>query len=71
MPESFDWRDVDGQNFLPPVRNQESCGSCYSFSSMGMLAARFRVASNNTFKPVFSPQEIVSCSEYAQGKKSP
>lgn len=67
MPESFDWRDVDGQNFLPPVRNQESCGSCYSFSSMGMLAARFRVASNNTFKPVFSPQEIVSCSEYAQG----
>lgn len=67
LPESFDWRDVDGQDFVSPVRNQGQCGSCYSFSSMGMLASRFRVASNNTFQPVFSPQEVVSCSEYAQG----
>lgn len=67
LPDSFDWRAVDGQSFVPSVRNQGQCGSCYSFSSVGMLEARFRVASNNTFKPVFSPQEIVSCGEYSQG----
>jgi cathepsin C len=36
LPLSFDWRNVNGQNFVSPVRNQESCGSCYAFASMAM-----------------------------------
>ncbi|NXP90867.1 CATC peptidase, partial [Passerina amoena] len=44
-----------------------SCGSCYAFSSMGMLEARIRILTNNTQKPVFSPQQVVSCSQYSQG----
>uniref|UniRef100_H2ZLT0 Dipeptidyl peptidase 1 n=1 Tax=Ciona savignyi TaxID=51511 RepID=H2ZLT0_CIOSA len=67
FPESFDWRNVNGQNFVSPVRNQGSCGSCYAFASMAMLEARIRIATNNTQTPVFSPQEVVSCSQYAQG----
>ncbi|XP_069141870.1 dipeptidyl peptidase 1-like [Argopecten irradians] len=66
-PESFDWRDHMGQDFVSPIRNQESCGSCYAFSSMGMHEARVRVITNNTQQPVFSPQDIVDCSEYSQG----
>ena len=34
---------------------------------MGMLEARVRLITNNTLQPVFSPQDVVSCSEYAQG----
>ena len=34
---------------------------------MAMLEARVRIATNNTQTPVFSPQDVVSCSEYAQG----
>lgn len=45
-----------------------SCGSCYSFASMGMLEARIRILTNNTQSPILSPQEVVSCSQYAQGK---
>ncbi|XP_078495197.1 dipeptidyl peptidase 1-like [Ciona intestinalis] len=67
LPESFDWRNVNGQNFVSPIRNQQSCGSCYAFASMAMLEARVRIATNNTQTPVFSPQEVVSCSQYAQG----
>ncbi|XP_060581353.1 dipeptidyl peptidase 1-like isoform X2 [Ruditapes philippinarum] len=67
LPKSFDWRNVNGVNFVSPIRNQASCGSCFAFSAMGMNEARWRVMSNNTAQPVFSPQDIVECSEYSQG----
>ncbi|XP_029424713.1 dipeptidyl peptidase 1 isoform X1 [Nannospalax galili] len=67
LPTSWDWRNVHGINYVSPVRNQESCGSCYSFASVGMLEARIRILTNNTQTPILSPQEIVSCSQYAQG----
>uniref|UniRef100_A0A8C6TXV0 Dipeptidyl peptidase 1 n=1 Tax=Neogobius melanostomus TaxID=47308 RepID=A0A8C6TXV0_9GOBI len=67
LPEHWDWRKVNGVNFVSPVRNQASCGSCYSFATMGMLEARIRILTNNTQTPILSPQQIVSCSEYAQG----
>uniref|UniRef100_A0A3P9L1Y7 Dipeptidyl peptidase 1 n=2 Tax=Oryzias TaxID=8089 RepID=A0A3P9L1Y7_ORYLA len=67
LPESWDWRNVGGVNFVSPVRNQAACGSCYSFATMGMLEARVRVLTNNSQTPVFSPQQVVSCSEYSQG----
>lgn len=44
-----------------------ACGSCYSFSSMGMLESRVRILTNNTETPIFSPQQVVSCSQYSQG----
>ncbi|MBN3304004.1 dipeptidyl peptidase 1 [Amia ocellicauda] len=67
LPESWDWRNVNGVNYVSPVRNQASCGSCYSFASMGMLESRVRIMTNNTQQPIFSPQQVVSCSEYSQG----
>lgn len=67
LPQHWDWRNVNGVNFVSPVRNQASCGSCYSFATMGMLEARIRVLTNNSQTPTFSPQQIVSCSEYSQG----
>jgi len=66
IPESFDWRNVDGQNFVSPVRDQGQCGSCYAFASMGALEARIRVFSNNSEQPILSTQQAVSCSQYSQ-----
>ena len=34
---------------------------------MAMNEARVRIMTNNTKQPVFSPQDIVDCSEYSQG----
>uniref|UniRef100_A0A8C2I8F5 Dipeptidyl peptidase 1 n=1 Tax=Cyprinus carpio TaxID=7962 RepID=A0A8C2I8F5_CYPCA len=67
LPEHWDWRDVNGVSYVSPVRNQAQCGSCYSFATMGMLEARVRIQTNNTQQPVFSPQQVVSCSQYSQG----
>ncbi|XP_034460815.1 dipeptidyl peptidase 1 [Hippoglossus hippoglossus] len=67
LPEHFDWRNVGGVNFVSPVRNQASCGSCYSFAAMGMLEARIRIQTNNSETTILSPQQVVSCSKYSQG----
>ena len=67
LPPSFDWRDVDGVNFVSPIRDQEQCGSCYAFSTMGMFEARSRIQSNLSTHYILSTQDIVSCSEYSQG----
>ena len=67
IPSYFDWRNVSGQNFVSPVRDQGTCGSCYAFGSAAMMEARIRIATNNQKQPVLSTQDIVSCSNYAQG----
>ena len=67
LPTEFDWRNKEGVNYISPIRNQEKCGSCYAFGSMAMLEARVRILSHNQLMPVFSTQDIVSCSSYSQG----
>lgn len=67
LPRSWDWRNVSGVNYVSPVRDQGQCGSCYIFSSAGMLEARIRVASNNQLQPILSTQDPLSCSRYSQG----
>ena len=67
LPTSFDWTSVDGTNYVSAIRNQGQCGSCYAFASMAMLEARLRIRTSNKLQRVFSPQEVVSCSPYAQG----
>ena len=67
LPDEFDWRNVDGKNYVSPVRDQAKCGSCYAFGTLGMFEARVRILSNDTKAPVFSTQDIVGCSKYSQG----
>jgi len=70
LPETLDWRNVEGQNFVSPVDDQGGCGSCYSFASMGMMESRIRVQTNNQQQPIFSEQEIITCGRdktYNQG----
>jgi cathepsin C len=67
IPQSWDWRNISGENFVSPVRDQGQCGSCYSFGSSAMLEARIRIRSKNAKQPILSPQDVLSCSNYAQG----
>ncbi|XP_049940816.1 dipeptidyl peptidase 1-like [Schistocerca serialis cubense] len=67
LPKQWDWRNVDGVNYVSPVRNQEQCGSCFAFSALAVLESRIRIQTNNTQQPVFSVQDVLGCSPLDQG----
>lgn len=67
LPKNWDWRNVGGVSFVPPVRSQGSCGSCYVFSTMSSLEARLRVQTNNKDQTLFSKQFPLSCNFYSEG----
>ena len=67
LPKNFDWRDVGGVDYVPPVMEQLSCGSCYAIAAVNMFSSRFMIQSDGKIQKLFSPQDVVSCSEYSQG----
>ena len=47
-PESFDWRDKDGKDWMTPVRSQGGCGSCWAFSAVGVVEAAINIYANDS-----------------------
>lgn len=60
LPKEFSWRE-----YLSPMREQGSCGSCYAFSTLQMLEARLRIKYQRNV--MLSPQHVMDCSYYNQG----
>jgi len=56
LPEDFDWRD---HGAVGPVKNQGSCGSCWSFSASGALEGAHYLATGKL--EVLSEQQFVDC----------
>eukprot|EP00747_Dinoflagellata_sp_TGD_P104011 gnl/TRDRNA2_/TRDRNA2_169143_c0_seq1.p1 gnl/TRDRNA2_/TRDRNA2_169143_c0~~gnl/TRDRNA2_/TRDRNA2_169143_c0_seq1.p1 ORF type:complete len:540 (-),score=139.52 gnl/TRDRNA2_/TRDRNA2_169143_c0_seq1:75-1694(-) len=70
LPDSFDWSNAtDGSNYLEPVMDQGSCGSCYDASTMRMLTARHKITTKNPEAVPWSINFPLFCSEYNQGCK--
>jgi cathepsin C len=65
LPEAFDW-EVKG--YMAPIRDQLTCGSCYSFAGTAMLESRARIKSAKALADnmMLAPQSLVSCSSYTQ-----
>jgi len=60
VPDTFDSR-TQWPNCVHPIRDQQSCGSCWAFAGSEVLSDRFCIASGGTTNLVLSPQDLVSC----------
>jgi len=57
LPTSWDWRT---KGVVNPVKNQGQCGSCWAFSTIGVIESKWAILGNTLTS--FSEQEIVDCS---------
>ena len=44
LPSAWDWRNHEGENWMTPVKDQSTCGSCWAFSSVGVTEAVYNIA---------------------------
>ncbi|EGC28338.1 hypothetical protein DICPUDRAFT_44383 [Dictyostelium purpureum] len=65
LPDSFDWRNVSGVNYITENRNQhipQYCGSCWSFASTSALSDRIKIQRKAAFPDVnLAPQHLINC----------
>ncbi|RLC86606.1 MAG: hypothetical protein DRI79_09790, partial [Chloroflexi bacterium] len=59
LPDVFDWRNKDGNNYVSPVKNQGNCGSCYTFATIGNFEARLLIEGESLFD--FSENNAKEC----------
>jgi C1A family cysteine protease len=60
-PYTIDYRNVAGANYVSPIKNQGSCGSCWAFATTAGLESQVMIATAGM--PIdISEQILVSCS---------
>lgn len=67
-PAAYDLRNVDGKNFVTPIRNQAACGSCVAFGAIATVEGRLRVQRNDPNLAVnLSEAHLFFCHARARG----
>ena len=68
LPRSWDYRDVDGENFVTPVRDQGSCGSCVAFAVIAAVEAMVLIKMGNFVTVDLSEAQLFYCYAASQGR---
>ncbi|MGA3080002.1 MAG: C1 family peptidase, partial [Terracidiphilus sp.] len=61
LPSSFDWRAYNNTDYITPVKNQGSCGSCWAFATTGSVQDEANAYYNRNLGLDLSEQQLLSC----------
>ena len=65
IPADWDWRNVNGTNFLTESRNQhipKYCGACWAFGTLSMMNDRLKIARKAAYPDtILAPQVLINC----------
>ena len=70
LPESWDWRNVNGTNFASKVVTQQSpnvCGSCWAEAATSALSDRYAIATGGRLKIQLAPQVLLNFNPTTSG----
>ena len=60
-PDSWDWRDVNGENWMTPVKDQGFCDASWAFATLGSIEAKYKIEKGNSaLSPDLSEQYLIS-----------
>jgi hypothetical protein len=62
VPDSFDWRNVHGENWMTPVKNQGGAETCQKFAAIGSLESKINIYYNKHINLNLSEQMFNDCS---------
>jgi len=58
--DCFDWRNVNGQNWVTSVKDQGGVGTCWDFAGCGILEAKYMLTrGDTTYQPDVSEQQLL------------
>ncbi|XP_038218967.1 ervatamin-B-like [Zerene cesonia] len=63
-PEYLDWRDY---GVVTPVKDQQTCGSCYVFSAVAHIESQFALKHGPNTQILLSEQQALDCDELDDG----
>lgn len=62
---AFNWRD---KKKVTPIRHQQTCGSCWAFTTLAILEASYKIQTNKEYD--FSEQQLLDCAVDNAGRRA-